>query len=275
MPELIVPVNLETDVEIDVDIGETFMHMHQTVAGVVLPAGGLPVRDGHLVVAVCRNKLHKIFPKRCRYAGRDTHPLGHDSLLSSYVWTPPGGRPLELADVLGWTDADNPIISKLFSYGDLRDYLEQMEKRNRGGGKQMLWPDHGIIGTRGAHLHPDLDEDQYCFVQDKGFDPCCDSYSAFRDNLGRPTGLADRLHQAGVKRVFVTGLALDFCAGWTAIDGVEEGFEVYLVVDATRPVDLPGGPTVAGSMTNRFYQMVAAGVRFVVADQLRLMTKPF
>jgi len=91
-----------------------------------------------------------------------------------------------------------------------------------------------------SDIHPDFIDDEFEFIQDKGMDPTTDSYSAFFDNRGNPTGLADKLREKGFKRVFVVGLALDYCAGWSAIDAHKEGFEVIVVENATRSVGFPG-----------------------------------
>ena len=211
------------DVLIDVDVQPTFM-----------PGGGLAVAGGHEIVPVIK-RLHQLVPPGRRFATLDRHPRGHISLASSYLGLAPYAA-LDAGTVGAWTDAAHGIApTALFGLGHLRDYLKQVRT-------QTLWPDHAIEGTPEAELHPWLDAGDYAYVVRKGLDPLCDSYSGFRDNLKRTTGLAEligrRLPATG--RVILTGLAYDFCVGWTALDAVDLGFEAVVVKDATRPVGLPG-----------------------------------
>ncbi len=275
-------VNPETDALIDVDVQPTFTPEHFAMCGARLPAGGLAVRDGHQIVPVIKNRVHKVFPKERRYATCDRHKKGSVSFASSFVGQTPNTA-LTLEEVRLWTDGSHRIASHaLFSLTDLRAYLEALEEQTRvrdgksGGGIQITWSDHGLAGTPEGALHPDLHDGHYAYVQYKGEDPCCDSYSGLLDNLGRPVGLGERLQADGVERVFITGLASDFCVKWTAVNAVREyGFaEVFVILDATRPVDIPGNESVAGSMTKAMYEMVAAGITFVHSDQLRLVINP-
>jgi len=106
---------------------------------------------------------------------------------------------------------------------------------------QELWPDHCVRGTRGAALHPAVPDEALTLVLRKGTRRDVDSYSAFRENAGpdgrRPTtGLGAWLVARGIRRVFVCGLARDFCVRWSAEDAAAEGLETCLVDDLTRPV---------------------------------------
>jgi nicotinamidase/pyrazinamidase len=108
-------------------------------------------------------------------------------------------------------------------------------------GEQELWPDHGLRGSAGAALHPALPDAAVTLVLRKGTRLEVDSYSAFRENVGpdggRPTtGLAAWLRARGVVRLFVCGLARDFCVRASAVDAAAEGFEVVLLEDLTRAV---------------------------------------
>jgi nicotinamidase/pyrazinamidase len=112
------------------------------------------------------------------------------------------------------------------------------------GGKQVLWPDHCVAGTPGAALHRALPDELVTLILRKGMRREVDSYSAFRENRGpdgaRPlTGLKAWLEERGVTRLFVCGLARDFCVAATAVDGTAGGFTVIVVDDLTRAVD-PG-----------------------------------
>ena len=108
-------------------------------------------------------------------------------------------------------------------------------------GTQTLWPDHCIQGSPGAALHPDLDIPHTELILRKGFRREIDSYSAFTENDGiTPTGLAGYLRERGLQRLFLTGLAYDFCVGFSALAAARLGFESLVVEDLSRAVNLPG-----------------------------------
>jgi len=108
-------------------------------------------------------------------------------------------------------------------------------------GPQTLWPDHCLQNTPGAALHPALEIPQAELILRKGFRRHIDSYSAFLENdHTTPTGLAGYLRERGLKRLFLAGLAYDFCVRFSALDGKHLGFETIVLEDLTRPVDLPG-----------------------------------
>lgn len=132
-------------------------------------------------------------------------------------------------------------------------------------GEQVLWPDHCVAGTPGADFHPDLDTVPAALVLRKGNKREVDSYSAFRENdLKTRTGLASWLRERGIRRIFLTGLAEDFCVRWSAIDAIEEGFEAVVVLDAVRAIDLDG------SLDQAWEEMTRAGVERVRSDTLLL-----
>lgn len=106
-------------------------------------------------------------------------------------------------------------------------------------GTQHLWPDHCVQGTRGAEIAVNIPHAE--LILRKGFRREIDSYSAFLENDHMtPTGLAGYLRERGLKRLFIAGLAFDFCVGASAADGVKLGFECIVVEDLTRAVALPG-----------------------------------
>jgi nicotinamidase/pyrazinamidase len=108
-------------------------------------------------------------------------------------------------------------------------------------GPQTLWPDHVIQHTAGAAFHPALHIPHAELVLRKGFRRHIDSYSAFLENdHTTPTGLAGYLRERNLTRLFLCGLAYDFCVRYSAIDGKNLGFETIIINDATRPVGLPG-----------------------------------
>ena len=107
-------------------------------------------------------------------------------------------------------------------------------------GTQHLWPNHCIQGTRGADLHPDLNIPHAELILRKGFRKNIDSYSAFTENDQQtPTGLAGYLRERGLTRLFFTGVAYDFCVGFSALAAARLGFKSIVIEDLTRAVNLP------------------------------------
>ena len=181
-----------------------------------LPGGSLAVKDGEQVVPVI-NKIAKAFTNVVMT--QDWHTVGHVSFASAH----PGKKPFETVDL---------------PYG-----------------KQVLWPDHCVQGTDGAALSKDLSIPQAELVIRKGFHRDVDSYSAFTEADGKTTtGLAAYLNARQVKKVFVAGLATDFCVAWTALDARKADFETYVVEDACRGID------TQGSMAKAWADMATAGV---------------
>ena len=181
-----------------------------------LPGGTLAVPDGDAVIAPI-NALASCFDHLV--LTQDWHPPGHVSFASSHEGRNPLDR-LRLAD----------------------------------GREQVLWPEHCLQGSPGAALAGTLRVDKAELVIRKGYRADLDSYSAFLEADGTPTGLAGYLRERGTTRVVVVGLATDFCAGFTAIDAAHAGFDTMLVEDATRGVD------ARGSMARTRAAMLAAGV---------------
>lgn len=131
-------------------------------------------------------------------------------------------------------------------------------------GRQMLWPDHCIQGTPGADFHPDAAPAvrRALAVIRKGCNPAVDSYSGFFENDRRtPTGLSGLLRELGVARVFLCGLAYDYCVRFTAEDAVREGFEAAVIRDASRAI----APQTEAAAESRF---AALGVVEVEAAEL-------
>src|SRR5262249_49474905 len=110
-----------------------------------------------------------------------------------------------------------------------------------GYGLQTLWPDHCVQGTPGAGLHAALAIPHAALILRKGFRPHIDSYSAFFENDRKtPTGLAGYLRAPGFTRVFLAGLALDYCVRYSAEDAKRLGFAVVILEDACRPFGVAG-----------------------------------
>lgn len=106
-------------------------------------------------------------------------------------------------------------------------------------GSQTLWPDHCVQGTPGAAFHPFVNLPQAELILRKGFRPEVDSYSAFFENdRTTPTGLAGYLRERQLTRVFLCGLAYDYCVGYSALDARRLGLEVFVIKDACRSIDL-------------------------------------
>lgn len=110
---------------------------------------------------------------------------------------------------------------------------------NLSYGAQTLWPEHCVQGTTGAEFHPDLKLTRAELIVRKGFRPDIDSYSAFFENdHATPTGLNAYLRERGLRRVFLTGLAYDYCVGYSALDARRLGFPAIVIRDACRAIDL-------------------------------------
>lgn len=190
------------------------------------PGGALPVSHGDEVIPVV-NALMRRFSHVV--LTQDWHPPGHVSFASSYT----GKAPYDVIEL---------------SYGP-----------------QVLWPDHCVPGTEGARFHAELDTTRAQAVVRKGYHPGVDSYSAFVENDQRtPTGLLGYFHERGLRRVFLTGLAEDYCVHWSALDGRKNGLEVVVIEDGTRAIDLEG------SLAKARAAMAAAGVERCRAEDIRI-----
>ncbi len=108
-------------------------------------------------------------------------------------------------------------------------------------GPQTLWPDHCIQGTPGAEFHPGLRITKAELILRKGFNPAIDSYSGFFENdKTTPTGLAGYLRERGFRRIFLAGLAYDYCVRFSAVDAVRSGFSAFVIEDASRAINFAG-----------------------------------
>lgn len=127
-------------------------------------------------------------------------------------------------------------------------------------GNQVLWPTHCVQGTHDADFHPDLNINHAQLIIRKGVNPHIDSYSAFQEaDRKTTTGLAGYLRERGIQRVFVVGIATDFCVAWSAIDSANLGFETYVIEDACQGIDLNG------SLVQAWQAMQHAGVHKIQA----------
>jgi nicotinamidase/pyrazinamidase len=203
------------------------------------PGGSLAVAGGDEIMAPIAE-----LAARFRDAGglvvitQDWHPAGHSSFASQH----PGASPFGTAEL---------------AYGT-----------------QVLWPDHCVQGSGGAAFHPDLEQrggvNAAALVVRKGYHRAIDSYSAFYENdKTTPTGLGGYLKSMGIGRVFLAGLAYDFCVAWSAIDAVErEGLQAVVLKDLTRAIALPaeeGGGTTVDAAERKFRGL---GVEVATSDAL-------
>jgi nicotinamidase/pyrazinamidase len=189
-----------------------------------LPGGSLAVKDGDQVIPVI-NRLAKGFANVI--LTQDWHTAGHISFASSHA----GKHPFEVIDL---------------AYG-----------------KQVLWPDHCVQGTDGAALSKDLSIPQAGLVIRKGYHKDVDSYSAFTEADGKTTtGLAAYLKARNLQRLFIAGLATDFCVAWTALDARKAGFDAYVVEDACRGID------TQGSLAKAWADMDKAGVKRIKSSDI-------
>ena len=130
-------------------------------------------------------------------------------------------------------------------------------------GTQVLWPDHCVWNTRGGALSDDLDIPHGQLIIRKGYNRLIDSYSGFQEaDRETLTGLAGYLNERDVDRLYIVGLATDFCVGWTAIDAAAGGFDVTVIEDATRAIDN------AGSLAKAWADMAEAGVERVMSKDI-------
>src|SRR3989338_8069735 len=243
-------INPETDAVLVIDAQKAFM-----------ARGGLPVNQGDQIMPNVR-KILDLFPKEKRFASIDRHPKGHFSFASSFNHIPPFTY-LTYDMVKDWAEDEHHLADHaLFTLAELKEELQKIPG-------QMLWTDHAVEGSKEDRLHPGMLEKEFEYTVIKGMDPKTDSYSAFFDNAGRPTGLAEELKKRGIKRLFVVGLAGDYCVGWSAEGGVKEGFEVAFIEDATRNVGFPPDSVskMKASFAEKGIQVVEKTKDFVAANQ--------
>jgi nicotinamidase/pyrazinamidase len=191
------------------------------------PAGRLAIPHGDEIVPL----INRLAPQFAHVAlTQDWHPPEHLSFASSH----PGKTPYEAIEV---------------AYGT-----------------QILWPDHCVQGTPGAEFHRDLQITHAELILRKGYHRDIDSYSAFFENDRKThTGLAGYLRERGFTRVFLAGLAFDFCVRYSAEDAKREGFEVVVLEDACRGIDVDGSI----AKTREIFKIL--GIRCANADDIGWM----
>jgi nicotinamidase/pyrazinamidase len=189
-----------------------------------MPGGALAVAQGDRIVPLI-NRLAVKFANVV--LTQDWHPAGHASFASSHA----GAKPFE---------------TRAMPYGE-----------------QSLWPDHCVQGGEGARLHAGVKIDHAILILRKGVNADVDSYSAFTEaDRTTSTGLAALLKARGIGRVFVCGLATDFCVAWSALDARASGFETLVIEDACRAID------ASGSLARAWSDMEQAGVHRITSAQI-------
>lgn len=189
-----------------------------------LPGGKLAVAGGDEIV-IPINRLGRRFENVGMT--QDWHPRGHISFASSHA----GAKPFEIMEL---------------PYGP-----------------QVLWPDHCVWDTHGAEFSADIELPHTQLVIRKGYHEVVDSYSGFQEaDRKTKTGLEGYLRERKFKRLFIAGLATDFCVNWTAVDSARAGFETYVIEDACRAID------TSGSLAQAWADMYAAGVKRIVAGDI-------
>lgn len=188
------------------------------------PGGHLAVANADQIIPKI-NELAKYFDNIV--ITQDWHPENHISFAENH----PGKAPFETIEL---------------SYGT-----------------QVLWPSHCVQGTTDAALHPDLNIPTAQLIIRKGFHSHIDSYSAFVEaDHQTSTGLAGYLKERGIDRVYIVGIATDFCVAWTAIDAAKLGFESFVISDATKGIDLNG------SLQHAWQEMLSNGVKRMYAKEI-------
>lgn len=177
------------------------------------PGGALAVAGGDQVIEPIQRVAQRFDHVLLT---QDWHPAGHSSFASSH----PGRKPFEQIEM---------------TYGP-----------------QTLWPDHCVQGSKGAEFHPGLQLTNAELIVRKGFRQPIDSYSAFFENdRSTPTGLAGYLRERGLTRVFLAGLAYDYCVGYSALDARRLGLPAFIFRDACRAIDLNGSVAAIEKEFNR------------------------
>lgn len=189
------------------------------------PGGSLAVPKGDSVIPV----INSLIPKfDAVIQTQDWHTAGHHSFASSH-------------------DGKNPYDTVELEYGT-----------------QVLWPDHCVQGTKGAEFHKDLNTTKTEVIIRKGFRKEIDSYSTFFENDQKTrTGLTGYLRERGITDLYATGLATDFCVKWSVIDGIKENFNVHVIEDAVRGID------IEGSVSQAWKEMKKAGAAVLESDSIK------
>ena len=193
-----------------------------------MPGGPLPVAEGDTIIQPISSLMQKFFAKGATViCTQDYHPKGHRSFASTHGKNP-------------YDPIEEPGIGPL------------------------VWPDHCVIGTKGAQLHHDIASDYCHAIVRKGYNSAIDSFSAFLENDKKTaTGLSGYLSNRGIQRIFVCGLAFDYCVQFSAVDGAIAGFSAVVITDCTKAVNSP-----ANSVQDAIANMTKHNVQFCSLNDL-------
>jgi len=219
----------ELDIQKDIQITEKDALIIVDMQYDFLPGGALPVEKGDTILEGI-NKIAAKFHEDlvAVILTQDWHPKGHLSFASSH----PNKEPGDL-----YTSEDEAI-------------------------GPVLWPDHCVQGSKGAEFHENLKVDFARAIIRKGINPKVDSYSAFLENdKQHETGLRGYLNSINIERIFLCGLALDYCVYYSAIDGINFDFKTNIIIDLTKGIDDP-----EGNISNALDDMNNKGVLFLNTD---------
>lgn len=193
-----------------------------------MPGGPLAVADGDAVLTVAQRLMEQF---DIVVATQDWHPKDHSSFAANH----PEKKPGEIIDL--------------------------------NGVSQILWPIHCVQNTPGAALHASLDPRRITRIVQKGTDPAIDSYSGFFDNTRqKSTGLEDVLRSMRIGRLFVMGLATDYCVKFTVLDGLSLGFTILVVLDGCRGVEIGAGDSAAAIEAMRTHGAIITSCDEVLAQ---------
>lgn len=192
-----------------------------------MPGGALPVPDADRLIPIL-NKLMGYFS--LIFASQDWHPSDHVSFAANH----PGHH--------------------------VGDHLQI------GQVQQVLWPVHCVQHSKGAAFVSQLNQDKITAIFHKGSDRMVDSYSAFFDNARmRKTGLDEALRKEHVKRIYIAGVATDYCVLYTVLDALDLGYQVCVIPEACRAINLE-----KGDEQRAFEWMQRAGASLIKLDQIAL-----
>lgn len=188
--------------------------------------GALAVPDGASIIPL----INSLIPKfDAVIQSQDWHPDGHHSFASTH-------------------NGKTPYDTVKMDYGT-----------------QVLWPEHCVQGTSGAEFHKNLNTTKTEVCIRKGFRKKIDSYSTFYENDQKThTGLAGYLRERGITDLYVTGLATDFCVKWSVLDGIKENFNVFVIEDAVK------GINIDGSVKQAWKEMKDDGAVVLTSDTIQL-----
>ncbi len=196
-----------------------------------LPGGSMPVEGGDSIIKDI-NDVIEIFVDGIVVHSQDWHPPNHLSFASNHPNKNPGDE---------FNSKDGAI-------------------------GPILWPDHCVENTYGARFHKKVNTKMINKIIQKGMNPEIDSYSAFLENDKKTeTGLREYLNSFNIKRIFICGLALDYCCYNTAMDGVNFNFETFFMIDLTKGIDEP-----PGNITNSLKKMSTNGIKFATKNSLKI-----